>query len=125
DRDVTFPADWAERSKLRKETTGPQLTEAEKAVIKTLNSVMSVEYDKTIFRDVIDNLQERTKQTILLDRDSLRDANVEYDDPVTFKGNKVAVRTILRKVLGDRGLTYIIKDGAIQVVTPQKARETM
>src|SRR5262249_17371567 len=73
----------------------------------------------------IDYLMEKTGQTIVLDPDSLKEAMVEYDDPVTFKGKKLTVRTILKKVLADRGLTYIIQEGTIQVVTPQRARETL
>jgi hypothetical protein len=37
----------------------------------------------------------------------------------------VAGRTVLRKILGDAGLTYIIKDEAIQIVSPQTAKEMM
>jgi type II secretory pathway pseudopilin PulG len=123
--DVTFAPYWKELSELRKKMSGPQLTAEEKAVIKALNSTMSVNFDKSIFRDVVDYVQERAGVSILVDRDSLREANVEYDDPVSLSVKKATVRTILRKILGDRNLTYIIKDGVIQVVTPQKARETM
>jgi hypothetical protein len=38
---------------------------------------------------------------------------------------KVQVRTILKKILGDKGLGYIVKEGTIQVMTAQRARETM
>ena len=42
---------------------------------------------------------------------------------MTAKG--ISVRTVLRKVLGDFNLAYIIKDQAIQVTSPLKARESM
>jgi hypothetical protein len=35
----------------------------------------------------------------------------------------MTVRTALKKILGDKGLTYIIKEGNIQVMTPKKASE--
>src|SRR5205807_2178049 len=60
---------------------------------------------------------------LIVDEASMRDAMADYDDPVSFKVEKVTVRTILKKVLGDRGLTYIIKEGNIQVMTPKKASE--
>jgi hypothetical protein len=63
--------------------------------------------------------------TILIEESSLKDAMADYDDPVTFKSNTLNVRTILKKVLADRGLTYVIKEGSLHVVTPQKAREHM
>jgi hypothetical protein len=122
DKVMVFASDYAYRAAQR----GKQkLTDQEKSLLKALNSVMSVDFNKTSFRDVIDYMTERTGQNINLETESLKEAMVEYDDPVTFKAKKVTVRTILKKVLGDRGLTYIIKDGGIQVVTPQKARETL
>jgi hypothetical protein len=37
----------------------------------------------------------------------------------------MSLRTALRKFLGDNGLTYVIKDEAIYVTTPRRAREMM
>jgi hypothetical protein len=122
DKVMAFASDYAYRAAQR----GKQkLTDKERSLLKALNSVMTVDFNKSAFRDVIDYLMEKTGQTIVLDQESLKEAMVEYDDPVTFKGKKLTVRTILKKVLADRGLTYIIQEGSIQVVTPQKARETV
>jgi hypothetical protein len=68
---------------------------------------------------------EKTGLNILVDEGSLKDAMLESSDPVTLKVKKVTVRTVLKKVLADRSLGYILKDGTVQVVTAQKARETM
>ncbi len=102
-----------------------KMSPKEVALLKALNSVMSVDYNNSPFREVIDHLQERTGQNIILDEGSLKDAMVEKDDPVTFKAKKIMFRTILRKVLADKGLTYVILEGTLQVVTPQKARDMM
>jgi hypothetical protein len=103
-----------------------KLTAKEKTLLKALNSVMTVDFDKTPFKDVIDYIQEKTKQAIIIDEGSIKEAMLDSEDPVTFKSKvKITVRTILKKVLADRGLTYIIREGTIQVVTPQKARESM
>ncbi len=105
---------------------GRYLTKEEKAILKALDSTMAPNFDKTGFKDVIEYLHDKTKAPIILNENSLKEAMVEYDDQVTFKlKTKVAVRTILRKVLNERGLTYIIKGGAIQVVTIQEARTTL
>jgi hypothetical protein len=122
DKPMTFASSYAYRAALRGKQ---QLTDKEKALLKALNSVMSVDFNKSAFRDVIDYMIEKTGQPIMLDQESLKEAMVEYDDPVTFKAKKVTVRTILKKVLADRGLTYILQEGTIQVVTPQKARDTL
>ena len=121
---LEFPKDWeriAERGK-------PKLTSKEVALLKALNSTLSVNFDKAKLSQVIDHLQDKAGLTILVDEGSLKDANPPvdlYEESVTFKVNKVTVRTILRKLLADRGLAYVIKEGMVQVVTAQKAREMM
>jgi hypothetical protein len=102
-----------------------KLSPKEAALLKALNSVLSTPFDKTPFREAIDYLQEKTGQIIILDDASLREAMVEKDDPVSFPKTKVQFRTVLRKILADIGLTYVIREGTIQVVTPQKARDLM
>jgi hypothetical protein len=74
---------------------------------------------------VIEYLQKVTGQTILTDKQSLDEANVTYDTPVTLRLPKVATRTVLKRVLGDLGLTYVIKDESIQVTTPARAKDMM
>ena len=53
------------------------------------------------------------------------EAGVKYDTPVTLKLKAVTVRTVLKMVLRDLGLTYVIKDEMIQVTTPDKAKDMM
>ena len=121
---ISFPSYWKELTKRRKETVDQKMTEKEVAVLKALNSTMSVNYDGEKFKGVIGHLQDKTGLTIVIDEASLRDANVDYEaDTVSFKIEKASVRFILKKVLGDKGLTYIIKEGAIQVMSPKKASE--
>jgi hypothetical protein len=123
--EVEYPKHWAAITEARKRTVGPRLTKEEVALLKALNSTLSVDFKEHRFRDVIDYLSEKTGQPLITDKNSLQEAMLEYDTPITFKVSKVTVRTILRKILGDYGLTYVIKDGTIQVVTHQKARDMM
>lgn len=123
DREITFPSYWRELTESRKKLVGQQLTDKEVKLLKTLNSVMSVDYDNDKFKAVLNHIQDKTGLSIIVDEGSLRDAMVDYDDPVSFKIQKVTVRTVLKKILADKGLTYIIKEGTIQVMTPKKASE--
>src|SRR6185295_19316554 len=109
------------RSERMKKLFGPQMTEKEVKLLKTLNSVMSVDYDNDKLKSVVNHLQDKTGLTILVDPASLTDLNIDYEDPVSFKVDKASVRTILKKVFGDKGLTYIIKEGSIHVMTPENA----
>jgi hypothetical protein len=112
-------------ARIAKRKTGPELTPQEVKTLKGLNSVLSPVYRNARFRDVIDDLAERAQLTILLDKGSLDEAMVEYEAPVNFKAEKVSVRTALKAILADKGLTYVIKGGTIQVVTPERASRMM
>jgi hypothetical protein len=120
DKEMTFPADWKEKQARR---VNGNLTDKEVKLLKTLNSTLSIDYNDDDFKGVLNNLMERTKLTIIVDEASMQEANVDYKDKVTLKFPKMTVRTALKKILGDKGLTYIIKEGNIQVMTPKKASE--
>jgi hypothetical protein len=122
---VEYPKYWAQLTESRKNFAGNRLTEKEITLLKALNSTLSVDFNNVSFKDVIGYLQEKTGLAIIVDEGSLKDAMVEYSDPVTFQVKKVTVRTILKKILADHNLGYILKEGTVQVVTAQRARETM
>src|SRR5262249_10554890 len=98
--------DWENRHRPR----GINLRPKEVGLVRMLNSTLSVNFDKMSLKDAIAYLQEKTDINIFVDESSLRDATVEYDDPVTFKAKGAQVRTILKAVLADKGLTFIIKE---------------
>jgi hypothetical protein len=111
----------------KSEARKPKLTKEEVALLKALNSTLTPDFDKgnTNFKNFLEYMSEKVPGlTIFVDEGSLKEANIEYDNPVGFKTKaRVTVRTILKKVLGDLGLTYVIKDGAVQVITPERTRD--
>jgi hypothetical protein len=123
--DMEFPKNWHEIATRRKALETANVSAKEKQILNSLGKTLSVDYDKVGFMDVIEDLSTRLGQPILLDKGSLADLQITSDTPVNFKVRGVSGRTILRRVLGDVGLAYIIKDDAIQVVTEKQARETM
>lgn len=122
---VEYPKYWAKLTETRKNFAGTKLTPKEVSLLKALNSTLSVDFKNNTFKDVIEYLQLKTGLTIVVDETSLKEAMVEYGDPVNFKVQNVTVRTILKKVLADRGLAYILQEGTVQVVTNQRARDAM
>ena len=122
-QDMEFPKDWREKTKNR--TLVVKLTAKEKSLLQALNSPITVDFKNSKFEDVIEYLQTFVGQTILVDQESMREAEASYDSPVTAKVRNVTTRTILRKILGDLGLTYVIKDETIYVMSHQRAREMM
>ena len=123
--DIEFPPpeQWARLTKARAKK---QLTEKEQQILKTLDSSIKADFKDSRLEDVIDYLQTRTGLSIILDKAALDEANASYDTLVTanFKQG-VSVRTLLRVVLGKAGLTYIVKDEAITVMTPERAKSML
>jgi hypothetical protein len=122
---MEFPPDWVEKSKRRLKAQNP-ITEKERAILKALNTLFPAEFNDMTFQDVIKYLEKASGVTIAVDEQALREANVTYDgSKVTFNVKKASMRAILHRVLGDLGLTYIVKDEAIQITSVARARETL
>jgi hypothetical protein len=121
--DVEFDKErWAQVNK----RGGGQLTNKEKALLKALNEPVDAKFRNSRFEDVIEYLSTASGQPIVLDKLAMEDQNLTYDSPVNFVAPKpVTMRTALRKVLQDNGLTFVIKDEVIYVTTAKKARDMM
>jgi hypothetical protein len=104
---------------------GQPLTGKEKTVLQALNRPITVRFQDSKFEDVIEYLSTLTNQPILLDKQALKDADIDYDTPVSLNVKGVSMRTVLRQVLGSFGLTYVVKDEVIQVVSIERAKKLM
>jgi hypothetical protein len=102
-----------------------KLSAKEKAIVAALNTPISVNFKGDKFQDVIEYLATVTNQPILLDKQDAKDASIDYDSPVNLSVKGVTVRTVLRKILAEYGLTFVVKEETIQIVSVQKAREMM
>ena len=125
DKDFKMPPPelWARISERGKQ----KLTSQESNLIKALNSTLAPSFENTRLKEALNYLMEKTGITILVDEGSLKELMIDYDnDAVNFKTNfKISLRTVLRKILNDRGLNYTIREGNLHVMTIQKAREQM
>jgi hypothetical protein len=122
--DIQFPANWKELSLLRSKKS--DLTATERAILKALDARISVDVTDQRFAGMIDYFQKKMGQTIILDKPALDDLNINQESTtVSLHLEKVSTRTALKKMLADLGLTYIVKDEAIFVTTPTKAKDYM
>ena len=121
--DVDFPSDWAEKTQRRASTN--QLTSKERAIMKALGDNVSVSFKNTRLEAALEQLRVKSGQSILLDPEALKEVDATYDSPVTLDAKAVSLRTALKKILSEVGLTYIIKDETIYVTSLARARETM
>jgi hypothetical protein len=121
--DFELPRDWKTRTQNRKGSNELPLTAKERAILQALDSTISVSFKNSRFEDVIEYLQTVTGLPIIVPKAGLEEVGAAYDTPVTLQVKGVTVRSLLRKILGDIGLTYVIRAEAIQAVTPQQARD--
>lgn len=123
--DITFPAreEW-ERISKRLQTV--KLTPAERKILTALNAPLEVDYRNETFGNVLKHLETIIGEPIIAHRDALAEVGASYDSTVNLQTqNKVSTRTILKKVLADLGLVYVIKDQTIQVTSPLRARDML
>lgn len=122
--DYDLPDDWVEKSKRRSPLA--KLTDKEKALLEALKKPVKVDYNMETFQSVIDNLSKQMGQDILLDKQSLEEAAIGYDTPITLRFTKpVSARTALKRVLADVGLTYVVRKEAIEVTTAARAKDML
>jgi hypothetical protein len=120
--DYELPADWKEKTERRK----PQLSPKLKAVLAGLRTTVDIDKSGAPLTEVLKSLSEAMKLPIILDKETMQAAGIEQSTPTTVQpGSPVSAKTALRLALSNHGLTYVIKDNMIQVVTREKAASMM
>jgi hypothetical protein len=120
--DIRFPDDWKEKSERRLK---PNLTPQEEKVLKALNTPVTIDLKDSTLEAVIGYLKDKTGAEINVPKVILEEKNITYQTPVSVSLKDVTLRTVLKKVLADVGLTYIVKEGAVQVTTEERAKQTL
>jgi hypothetical protein len=116
-----FTKDW-----LKAKDRGKQkLTPEEKDLLTAINSTISLDLKDVTLKEFLTLIDTKTdsKLPIYLDNASIKEAGVDYDSKISFSGKKVKLRTVLKKVFADLGLTWAIKDAAVQVITPDRIKD--
>lgn len=124
--DVQFPdkETWAKLTAARRQQDQIKLTSKEQEILKSLDKAVGVLFNDRPFEEALQELSNMIDQPIFLDKKSLEDAGLDLSRRVTFKGN-VSARTALRALLQANGLTFVVKNEMIQVVTVEKAEREM
>jgi hypothetical protein len=122
--DIEFPKDWKEKSARRLKSQ--QLSPAEMRILQALAQPIQVEFKGSRLQDVVDTISTMTGTAIMIDKPALDENQLSYDTPVSFSlKNKVATRTALRAMLNQLGLTYVVRDGVLQITSLPRARDMM
>ena len=116
---------WKELTARRKDKYSAQELSrrgpAEKKIQEALKSPTQLEFIETPLSDVIDYLKDYHDIEIQLDKKSLDDMSIGTDTPVTKNLKGVSLRSALRLMLREMGLTYVIQDEVLLITTPEQA----
>jgi len=120
--DYELPADWKEKTERRK----PQLSPELKAVLSALRTPVDIDKNNAPLSDVLKSLSKAMNQPIILDKATMQDSGIDQSTVTTVSpGTTVSARTALKMALANHGLTYVIKENRIHVVTRDKAASMM
>ncbi len=120
-RDYKLPADWRTKM-MRRGSDSIKMTAREKAIMAALRTTLDVDFTANTFEEVIDWLRKKSGVEIVVDKRGLDMAGVKYETQIT-KRMRSSMRSVLKSILGDLGLAYIVKDEAIQVLSIEQARQ--
>ena len=122
--DIEFPKNWTELTARRAKNTA-QLTEKEKTLISSLDKPLTVNFSGQPLEEVLQRMSNAMDQNLFLDTKSLTDLGLDLKKPLTLDAKGVPARIVLRQLLAGQGLTFVVKDEIIQIVTVEKAREML
>jgi hypothetical protein len=81
-----------------------------------LRDTTLIEFIETPLQDVIDYLKDMHKIAIQIETSALEDVGIGSDCPITMSLKGVSLRSALRLMLREYGLTYVIRDEVLLIV---------
>jgi len=121
--DVTLPDDWAEKSKRR--SAAMQMSPKQRNLMKALTSPVSVDLTGRNFQTFQDEMEKHLGVPFVLDRAAMDQMSVTSETTLNLKARNWAGRSVMRKVLADLGLTYVIRNDELLITVPERAKELM
>jgi len=97
------------------------LSAAEGRVLAALGRPTSLEVVEMPLKDIVLHLVEKHGCPLILMADKLEEASVSLDTPITKSFKDISLQSLLRLMLKDLELTYVIREEAIVITTPEDA----
>lgn len=94
----------------------PNITDADAEIYQKLNVKTSVNFEKVPLGEALKSISKTNKLPIILDKSSLEEAGLRVDDPITLQISNIPARSILRLILDELELDFIVED-AVVIVT--------
>jgi hypothetical protein len=124
DGEVQFPpaSQWQSMTKRRR---GIKLTEKEVKLLKTLDKVVTMEFKGQPLEGVLTEIEKQHGLSLDINKAMLAEKLLNMESPVSVNATRKSLRSVLKNMLGDLGLTYVIQNGDLKVMTPEAASNLM
>ena len=100
----------------------PRLGAGEKTLERQMKQRISISFENTPLKSVLDDLRDMHGINIVPDMQALDEAGVSLDSPISMKLERIALKSALTLILHQVELTCIIKDDVLQITTQDRAR---
>jgi hypothetical protein len=101
----------------------PRPNKDEEKIIKALDKATTVEFLDLPLEDCITFVKEYQNIPIYVDRNSLTEAQIKLDAPVTLKMQGARLESVLNLLLGPVQLEFLVEDDVLKIMTRAQAQK--
>jgi type II secretory pathway component GspD/PulD (secretin) len=98
-----------------------QRSAAEKGLERRLAMPVTLNFENTPLKRVLDDLLDCYGVNVMIDRPAMDEAGTSLDSPITVKLEQVSLRAALNLILRQVKMTYVIKDEVLHITTEKHA----
>lgn len=130
DSGVAYDKKHWDETKGRKPATSVanNLTGREKQILSTLDQLSKADYsfNNTPFNEVVKMLEKELGFNLVISKATMEEVRLTYESTLSYEiPRNVTKRTLLKSVLSELGLTYVIKGEMVQVVSFVQAKNEL
>lgn len=100
-------------------------SEKEREIERRILQPISLDFNDVPLEKVVRDIGDLTGINVVPDIRALQDAGISVRQPLNFKVEGMSIKSALTLLLDQLHLTYVIKDEALQVTTPERAKGKM
>src|SRR5262249_2513960 len=116
-----FPPAW--REPRRPDSSRFTVSSQDRKLIEAIERGVTIELEDSTLEAVVAHLRERTAVRIELPKALLEEKGFSNKTSMSITLKHVSLRTVLKKVAAKVDMTYVIRHGAIELTTEERAQE--
>lgn len=124
---LVITADFAEltRQGISTDQWVNHASETEERIHAALDDEQTVDFVEVPLEEAVEFLGEASSVPFFVDQRALEEIGLSPDTPVSIRLNNTTLRSVLRLMLRDLDLTYLIKDDVMHITTVEAAEQNL